>query len=112
MTYQNLQEVLEELEEGTLVYGMVPTALMDFVDDTNIDLVIAELPRDVREFVLDWAREVAFAREVDLLHIVGQTNLGDPQSDARPNPRRSSFLSALRGWFTRYSRPVSTKKPE
>jgi hypothetical protein len=112
MTYQNLQEILEELEEGTLVYGMVPTALMAFVDDTNIDLVIAELPRDVREFVIDWAHEVAFAPEDDLLHIVGQTNLGDTRSEADNNPRRSSFLSALRGWFTRHSRPVSTTKPE
>jgi hypothetical protein len=107
MTYQNLQEVLEELEEGTLVYGMVPTALMDFVDDTNIDLVIAKLPGGLREFVLDWAREVAFAHEGDLVQLVGETNMDNIRYDVERNSRRSSFLNVLRSWFKRQAQPVS-----
>jgi hypothetical protein len=78
---------------------------MDFVDDSNVDSVIAGLPSDCRTFVLEWARDVAFAPESELVHIVGQTNLGDIPPEDKQHPRQVVFFDALRGWFDRHTWP-------
>lgn len=105
MSYHSLQEVLDEIEDGLLVKGMVPTALMDFVDESNVDSVIAGLPLDYRAFVLDWARDVAFAPESELIHLAGVTNIGDIRPEDKQHARQSIFFSALRGWFDRHTWP-------
>lgn len=105
MSYRSLQEVLDEIEDGLLVKGMVPTALMDFVDEENVDLVIASLPSGHRAFVLDWAREVAFAPESEIIHIAGVTNIGDIRPEDKEHARQGIFLRALRGWFDRHIWP-------
>lgn len=102
MNYRTLEDVLQEVEEGTLVAGMIPAALMDFVDEANVDLVMSGLPQEVRDFVLEWAREVVFTPEDQLLHIVGQSNLSDIRPEDRRNPYRARFFDALRSWFARH----------
>jgi hypothetical protein len=82
---------------------MVPTALMDFVDESNVDSVIAGLPPDYRTFVLRWARDVAFAPESELIHIAGVTNQRDIRPEDKQHPRQSVYFAALRGWFDRHS---------
>jgi hypothetical protein len=105
MSYRNLHEVLAEIEEGLLVRGMIPTALMDFVDESNVDSVIAGLPPDYRALVLDWARDVAFASESELIHITGETNLAEIRPEDKQHPREGAYFAALRGWFNRHSWP-------
>jgi hypothetical protein len=105
MSYRNLDEVLEELAEGTLVSGMIPNALMDFVDESNVEHVIAGLPRESRIFVLDWAHSVVFAPEHELIHIAGVSNLRDIRPEDKRNPRRPIFFGALRSWFDRHPWP-------
>jgi hypothetical protein len=109
MSYHSLQDVLDEIEDGLLVKGMVPTALMDFVDESNIDSVIAGLPSDHRAFVLDWAHEVAFAPESELIHIAGVTNIGEIRPEDGGHARQSIFFGALRGWFERHTWPESER---
>ena len=107
MSYHTLEEVLQELEEGVLIPGMVPTALMDFVDESNVEQVLAGLPEEHRAFVLDWARDVAFAPESQIVHIAGLANLSDMRPEDRKNPRRGIFFQALRSWFAKHSQPES-----
>jgi hypothetical protein len=104
MSYHSIEQVLQELEDDLLVVAMVPAALMDFVDESNIDEAIAALPEDSRLFVLDWARDVVFADESQLLHIAGVSNLRAIRPEDKRNPRRDIFFNALRTWLAKHPR--------
>jgi hypothetical protein len=105
MSYRSLDEVVRDLEEGSLVSGMIPVALMDFVDERNVDHVIAELPSEHRAFVLEWAHVATFAPAHELLHLSGVSNLSDIRPEDNVHPREEVFFRALRSWFGRHPWP-------
>jgi len=108
MSYANLDEVLAELNEGTLVSGMVPHALMDFLSESNIEEVMSGLPHEYRTFVLEWAHDVAFAPERELLNIAGVTNLSEMRVEDKGHPRRNIVFGVFRDWFERHPWPQAT----
>lgn len=107
-SYHNLDEVLKALEDGTLVAAMIPHAMMDFLDESNVDQVISGLPGEYRTFVLEWAHGAVTAPEHELLNLAGVSNLTEIRHEDTQHPREEAFYHALRSWFDRHPWPEPT----
>lgn len=103
MSYSTLEEVLADLEEGVLVRGMIPTALMDFANESNIEAVIAGLPFAYRSYFLDWAKRIVSASPDQIITVAGLSNMREMHPEELRHPQEEAFMQALRGWFEKHS---------
>jgi hypothetical protein len=85
----------------------VPAALMDFVDESNVDQVVARLPARHRAFVLEWAHGVVFSPKHELIHLWGGSNLSEIVPEDLVHPREDAAFNAFRAWFDRHPWPAS-----
>jgi len=105
MRYHSLDEVLADLDSGMLVTVMIPDALMDFIDEGNVEEVIAKLPAKHRPFVLEWAHGAIYSQASERINLAGITNLGPVRSEDLQHPREAVTFAAFRSWFERHRWP-------
>jgi hypothetical protein len=97
--------MLADLEEGLIVPINLPAALMDVLDESNVDHILAALPARHRQFVLEWAHGAVFSPDHELIHLAGVSNLTDLRPEDMTHPREGESLAAFRAWFDRHQWP-------
>jgi hypothetical protein len=98
--YRNLDELLADWNAGNIARYQINLGLFDFLDESNVHLVIAGLPADHRDEFLEWARRVAIADPDELITLWGGTALG-PHPEGPWHEREAEVLRALRAYFSR-----------
>jgi hypothetical protein len=97
--------MISDLDSGMLVTAMIPNALMDFLDESNVEEVIERLSEKHRPFVLEWAHGALFSPASELIDIFGITKMGPVRPEDLHHPREALALAAFRVWFERHHWP-------
>jgi hypothetical protein len=97
-----LKSVMEAWESCNLVRGEIPIAICEFLDESNVDLVIDELPEPYRGEFLEWAADATSTPPEQWRLVRLGTHLQPPTADEQIFQRRHQVHDALKGWFQRH----------